>query len=108
LASKMMTLTSVLMAILSVLGVVFSKQLIGILAPGFSPEDAHTTILLTQIMYPFILLVSLAALVMGMLNSRNVFGIPALASSFFNMGSIIGGGLCGWLIDPHFGERALI
>jgi len=108
LASKMMTLTSVLMSIVSLLGIIFAKQLIGILAPGFSPEDAQTTVLLTQIMYPFILLVSLAALVMGMLNSKNVFGMPALASSFFNIGSIMGGALFGWLIDPHFGERSLI
>ncbi len=108
LASKMMTLTSVLMSVLTLLGIIFAKQLISVLAPGFSPEDAHTTILLTQIMYPFILLVSLAALAMGMLNSKNVFGMPALASSFFNIGSIIGGAVCGWLIDPHFGERALI
>lgn len=108
LASKMMTLTCVLMSILSLLGIIFAKQIIGVLAPGFSPIDAQTTVLLTQIMYPFILLVSLAALAMGMLNSRNIFGIPALASSFFNIGSIIGGAVCGWLIDPHFGEKALI
>lgn len=108
LASKMMTLSAVLMSVLSLLGILFAKELIGVLAPGFSPEDAQTTILLTQIMYPFILLVSLAALAMGMLNSRNVFGVPALASSFFNIGSILGGALCGWLIDPHFGEKALI
>ena len=42
-------------------------------------------------MWPFILLVSLAALVMGMLNAKHVFGVPAMASSFFNLGSIIGG-----------------
>jgi putative peptidoglycan lipid II flippase len=58
-------------------------------------------------MYPFILLVSLAALVMGMLNSKNVFGVPAMASRFFNIGSIVGGVVFGWLIDPGFGERAL-
>ena len=52
---------------------------------------------------------------MGMLNARHVFGIPALASSFFNLGSIIGGvALCYWLDPqpdwrhPHFGERGLI
>ena len=60
-------------------------------------------------MYPFILLVSLAALAMGMLNAKNVFGMPAMASSFFNLGSIIGGvALCYWLeprwLDPHFGD----
>ena len=59
-------------------------------------------------MYPFILLVSLAAIVMGMLNSKNVFAMPALASSFFNIGSIFAGVLFGWLIDPSFGGRALI
>jgi putative peptidoglycan lipid II flippase len=59
-------------------------------------------------MYPFILLVSLAALVMGMLNAKNVFGVPAMASSFFNLGSIIGGLLLGWWMDPGFGPRAIL
>ncbi|MFA7344450.1 MAG: murein biosynthesis integral membrane protein MurJ [Terrimicrobiaceae bacterium] len=108
LASKMMTLAAVFMSVVSVLGIVFAKQLIGVLAPGFEAQDAAVTILLTQIMYPFILLVSLAALVMGMLNSRNVFAAPAMASSFFNIGSIAGGAFFGWLIDPGFGQKALI
>ena len=56
-------------------------------------------------MWPFILLVSLAALVMGMLNAKNVFGVPAMASSFFNLGSIIGGVALGWWFDPHFGAH---
>lgn len=108
LASKMMTLAAIFMSIVSLLGIVFAKELIGLLAPGFAPQDAAFTILLTQIMYPFILLVSLAALVMGMLNSRNVFTAPAMASSFFNIGSIAGGALFGWLIDREFGQKALI
>ena len=108
LASKMMTLAAVFMSFVSLLGIVFAKQLISVLAPGFAPQDAAFTIVLTQIMYPFILLVSLAALVMGMLNSRNVFAAPAMASSFFNVGSIVGGAFFGWLIDPGFGQKALI
>ncbi len=108
LASKMMTLAAVFMSFVSLLGIVFAKQLIGVLAPGFAPQDAAFTITLTQIMYPFILLVSMAALVMGMLNSRNVFTAPAMASSFFNIGSIAGGAFFGWLIDRDFGQKALI
>lgn len=108
LASKMLTLTSIFISVLCLLGIIFAKYIIFILAPGFSANDIETTVFLTQLMFPFILLVSLAAIVMGMLNSKNVFGVPALASSFFNMGSILGGALCGWLIDPSFGERALI
>ncbi len=108
LASKMMTLAAIFMSAVSLLGIFFAKELISVLAPGFAPQDAGFTILLTQIMYPFILLVSLAALVMGMLNSRNVFAAPAMASSFFNIGSIVGGVVFGWMIDREFGQKALI
>jgi putative peptidoglycan lipid II flippase len=108
LAAKMLTLATCFMSALSLVGVFFAKYIVFGLAPGFSSQDLGITIFLTQIMYPFILLVSLAAVVMGMLNSKNVFGVPALASSFFNIGSIAGGVLCGWFIDPNFGERALV
>src|ERR1700726_964589 len=108
LASKVATLTLVFMSAVSLLGVVFAPVLIDILAPGFPVEKAELTVLLTRIMFPFILLVSLAALVMGMLNARNVFGMPALASSFFNLGSIVAGVLLGYWLDPHFGARAIL
>src|SRR5207237_9119875 len=75
---------------------------------SWSPEKTELTILLTRIMWPFILLVALAALVMGMLNAKQVFGPPAMASSFFNLGSIIGGVALGWWLDPQFGARSLI
>lgn len=107
LASKMFTLATVFMSGITLLGIVFAKPLIGILAWGFDPKDVEATVWLTQIMFPFILLVSLAALVMGMLNSKNVFGVPAMASSFFNIGSIAGGVVFGWWLDPVFGPRAL-
>ena len=43
---------------------------------------------LTRIMFPFLLLVALAAQAMGVLNACNRFGVPAMASTFFNIGSI--------------------
>jgi len=108
LASKVATLTVVFMSLITLLGVIFAPAVVTVLAPGFAPDKAELTILLTRIMFPFILLVSLAALIMGMLNAKHVFGVPAMASSFFNLGSIIGGVAFGWLLDPHFGSRALI
>ena len=108
LANKVATLTTVFMSAVTLLGVLFAPQLIGILAPGFDPEKAELTILLTRVMFPFILLVSLAALIMGMLNAKDVFGMPAMASSFFNLGSIVGGVAFAWWLDPHFGPRALV
>jgi putative peptidoglycan lipid II flippase len=108
LANKVATMTALLLGFLCVLGMVFSPQLVALLAPGFDPEKAALTARLTRIMFPFILLVSLAALVMGMLNAKNRFGVPAMASSFFNIGSIVGGVGLGFWLDPHFGPRALI
>jgi putative peptidoglycan lipid II flippase len=108
LANKVATLTAVVLGVLCAAGMIFSVQLVAALAPGFDPEKAALTAQLTRIMFPFILLVSLAALVMGMLNSKSIFGMPAMASSFFNMGSIVGGVTLGFWIDPHFGRRALV
>jgi putative peptidoglycan lipid II flippase len=108
LANKVATLTATTLSAITVLGIVFAPWLVAVLAPGFEGDKAALTITLTRIMYPFILLVSLAALVMGMLNARNVFGVPAMASSFFNLGSIIVGVALGYWLDPHFGTRAIL
>lgn len=108
LANKIITLSVIVLSALTLLGVIFAPVIVALLTPGFDAEKAQLTVTLTRIMFPFILVVSLAALVMGILNARNVFGMPAMASSFFNLGSIVGGVSIGYLLDPHFGPRALI
>jgi putative peptidoglycan lipid II flippase len=109
LANKVATLTAVFMSAVTLLGIVFAPQLVELLTWGsWSPDKTALTILLTRIMWPFMLLVSLAALVMGMLNAKHVFGPPAMASSYFNLGSIIAGVAIGYWIDPHFGARSLV
>src|SRR5438046_2750166 len=108
LANKVATLTAVFMSGVTLLGILFAPQLVDLLTWGsWDPDKTALTILLTRIMWPFMLLVSLAALVMGILNAKHVFGPPAMASSYFNLGSIIGGVAIGWWLDPHFGARSL-
>src|SRR5213592_3202910 len=108
LANKVATLTAVFMSAVTLLGIVFAPQLVDLLTWwNWPPDKTELTIWLTRIMWPFMLLVSLAALVMGMLNAKHVFGPPAMASSYFNLGSIIGGVGIGWWLDPHFGARSL-
>jgi putative peptidoglycan lipid II flippase len=108
LANKVATLTLIVLGAICIAGMVFSSQLVGLLAPGFDAQKAALTAQLTRLMFPFIVMVSMAALVMGMLNAKSVFGMPAMASSFFNIGSIVGGVTLGAWIDPKFGPRALI
>ncbi|MDX2227428.1 MAG: murein biosynthesis integral membrane protein MurJ [Verrucomicrobiae bacterium] len=98
----------IILGIIVILGIFLSPQIVEWIAPRFEPENKRLMSLLLQIMFPFILLVSFAALSMGILNTRNIFGVPASASSFFNIGSIVFGfGLGGWL-DPSWGARAMI
>ena len=108
LANKVATLAIIVLSVITIAGILSADWLVSVLAPGFDPQKAALTATLTRVMYPFILLVSLAALVMGMLNSKNVFGVPAMASSFFNLGSIITGVLLGWWLDSSFGPRAML
>ena len=55
---------------------------------------------MTRIMFPFLLLVALAAQAMGVLNASNSFGVPALASTFFNIGSVGFGVVFGIWLGP--------
>ncbi|MEY5011761.1 MAG: hypothetical protein RLZZ253_2900 [Verrucomicrobiota bacterium] len=108
LARRVATLAAVSLSAVTVLGILAAPLLVEGLSWGFSPEKKALTTELTRLMFPFILMVSLAALAMGMLNARNVFGMPAMASSFFNIGSIVAGVSVGWWLDPSFGPRATL
>jgi len=55
---------------------------------------------MTRIMFPFLLVVALAAQAMGVLNACNRFGVPAMASTFFNIGSVGFGIFIGYVVGP--------
>jgi putative peptidoglycan lipid II flippase len=71
-------------------GTIFAPLLVSTLAPGYAavPGKFELAVKMTRIMFPFLLVVALAAQAMGMLNASNKFGVPAMASTFFNIGSI--------------------
>jgi putative peptidoglycan lipid II flippase len=87
-------------------GMIFAPWLVRVLAPGFVEVSGkfELAVTMTRIMFPFLLLVALAAQAMGVLNASNRFGVPAMASTFFNIGSIGFGVLIGMVIGPrlHF------
>ena len=88
-----------------VLGMVFSPVLVNLMAHGFHkvPGKFELAVFLTRVMFPFLLLVALAAQAMGVLNACNRFAIPATASTFFNIGSIVFGLLIGYVLGPVLG-----
>jgi putative peptidoglycan lipid II flippase len=109
LSNRVATLAAIVIAALSVIAWWYAPELVYLIAPGFFdvPGKAALTIRLTRIMIPFLLLVALAAQAMGILNASNRFGIPALASAFFNIGSILGGLTLGFALGPLLGITAI-
>ena len=81
----------IFVGIICILGIIFAPAIVSAIAPGFlkEPEKFSNTVLLTRIMFPFLLFISLAALTMGALNTRGVFFIPALAPATLNIVVII-------------------
>jgi putative peptidoglycan lipid II flippase len=102
LARVVLTLLSALLAMVTVLGVLLSPWIVRIQAFGFGATGTkyELTVLLTRITFPYIFLISIVALFMGILNSLRHFAAPAAAPIFLNVG-IIGGTL--W-ISPKFSE----
>lgn len=91
LASLVFNALAVVLSLVTIAGIFLSPYIVPVLAWGFPPEKAALAVTLTQVMFPFILLVALAAVAMGVLNTKGRFGIPASASTAFNIASIIFG-----------------
>ncbi|MFA5811403.1 MAG: murein biosynthesis integral membrane protein MurJ, partial [bacterium] len=91
-ASIVFTYLSLFLAALSVLGIVFAPWIVKLIAWGFSaePQKFALTVHLTRIMFPYIMLISLVALAMGILNSLKRFAAPAASPILLNAGIIFG------------------
>src|SRR5499426_3640969 len=88
----------VVTGVLVVGGIFFARPILTAFAADYAtvPGKLELTILLTRIMLPFLTLVTIAAVVMGMLNSLHRFFVPALAPAMFNIATII----CALLLVP--------
>lgn len=108
LASNVLTFILILLSLITLLAMYFAEPLVHLLAPDFSlvTGKVELTQKLTRIMLPFLVFISLSAVVMGMLNTKGKFFVPAIASSFFNLGSIIGGVSFAYIL-PKYGQPAI-
>lgn len=74
-----------------------------VLAPGFAPDQQQLTVSLMRTMLVAPVLFGVSGVVMGVLNARQHFVLPALAPSLLNL-SLIG---ATWLMASRLGVRAL-
>jgi len=109
LANNVLISLTLLVGGIALAGILAADVLVRLMAPDFSlvPGKTALTVIMTQIMFPFLPLISLAAVVMGILNTKGRFFMPAMASAFFNLGSITSGVALA-LVLPHYGVPAII
>jgi putative peptidoglycan lipid II flippase len=100
-ATMLLTITGVVCA----LGMIFAPVIVNLFAPGFHavPGKFELAVTLVRTMFPFLALLALSAQAQGMLYATHRFGIPALSSSLFNFGSVIGGIAIGYWLGPYAG-----
>ncbi|MGC8782849.1 MAG: murein biosynthesis integral membrane protein MurJ [Armatimonadota bacterium] len=85
------------------IGEVFARQLVPLIAPGFQPWQLDMTATLTRIVLPAQICFFLGGLMMATLYVRGHFLVPALGPIIYNLGIIAGG----WLLGGHLGVAGL-
>jgi putative peptidoglycan lipid II flippase len=97
-ANVVMSFLLVTVGLLVLVGIGLAPEIVSLLAPGFSetPGKFELTVMLGRVMMPFLLVISIAALFMGMLNALGKFGTPAFAPAVLNIGMIA----CGFILCP--------
>ena len=102
LAYNAITLLSIILAVISVLGIILSPLIVGLIAPGFisEPKQFALAVFLNRLMFPYIFFIALVALCMGILNSFRHFTAPALSPVLLNI-AMIG---AAFFLRPFFAE----
>lgn len=91
LINVVLNLLLITLSAITVLGVIFSPFIVRLIAPGFiaDPEKLAVTVRLSRIIFPYILLIGLAAYAMAVLNSLKHFSVPAFAPCLLNISIIV-------------------
>ncbi len=91
LANTCFTLLTIVMAFITLAGILFSPVIVGLMFPGFKAEPGkfELAILLNRLMFPYIFFISLVALCMGILNTLRHFFTPAISTVFLNISMIL-------------------
>ncbi|MGE6321991.1 murein biosynthesis integral membrane protein MurJ [Pseudomonas oryzihabitans] len=84
-------LLTLVLALVTVLGMLAAPLVIWITAPGFAdtPEKFALTSSLLRVTFPYILLISLASLAGAVLNTWNRFSVPAFVPTLLNVSMIV-------------------
>jgi putative peptidoglycan lipid II flippase len=91
--------------LITLIGIVVTPFLVHVMASGFAQQGAtfDLTVQLTRIMFPYIILISLVAFSAGVLNTWQIFKIPAFSPVLLNLSFIS----CALLLAPYLNQHGI-
>jgi len=100
LANLCFTLLTMVIGLVTALGIIFSPLIVQLMFPGFgaTPGKFELTVLLNRVMFPYLFFISLVALCMGILNTLRHFFTPAISTVFLNVAMIV----CALFLRPFY------
>jgi len=76
------------LGVVTVVGMIFAPEVVKVVAPGWSskyPDTVELTISLMRVMFPTVMVMGIAGIFMGILNSYDHFTMPAVAPIVWNV-----------------------
>lgn len=90
-ASVVINIGTIILAVATIPVFLFTEQISRLLTPGFSEEQIHEMVFYTRIMLAFqVYPLMIGNFLTGMLQSYQIFFVPAIAPVLYNMGIILG------------------
>ncbi len=101
---RIFTLLFASQVVLLALALLFTPQVIELLAPGFSqePHQFALAVSLTRITFPYLLLITLVTLWGGVLNALHRFAAPAAAPILLNLAMMASLAAVAWFPGPGY------
>jgi putative peptidoglycan lipid II flippase len=99
-ASNLISWLILLFPVIVLLGIISAPWYVPFLASGFGPEKLALTIHLTRIVFPFIAVIGISAVMMGILNAQRRFFAASFAPVWYNVGMLIGVLVLAPRLDP--------
>mgnify|MGYP005838450567 CR=1 FL=1 len=99
-ASNLISWLFLLFPVILIIGILLAPWYVPFLASGFDPEKLALTVTLARIVFPFIAVISLSAVMMGILNAQRRFFAASFAPVWYNIGMLLGILVVAPRIDP--------
>jgi len=84
-ACNVLSILTLFLAVLSLLGMVFAPLIVRVLYPGSSEETTELAIKLCRIIFPYLFFIGFSSTLIAILNSHNKFFITGLSSGMLNI-----------------------